>query len=81
MLAEERISNSDELEFAVFCIESIAEKLGKNATDIYNALTEKSNILNSYIVPEYEALHTQSREYIVNDILEVMKERGHHFPL
>ncbi len=76
MLAEERISNSDELEFAVFCIESIAEKLGKNATDIYNALTEKSNILNSYIVPEYEALHTQSREYIVNDILEVMKERG-----
>ena len=76
MLAEERISNSDELEFAVFCIESIAEKLEKNATDIYNALTEKSNILNSYIVPEYEALHTQSREYIVNDILEVMKERG-----
>ena len=76
MLAEERISNSDELEFAVFCIESIAEKLGKNATDIYNALTEKSNILNSYIVPEYEVLHTQSKDYVVNDILEVMKERG-----
>jgi len=27
-------------------------------------------------VPEYEALHTQSREYIINDLLDVMEERG-----
>lgn len=40
------------------------------------ALAEKSNILNDYIVPEYEMLHTQGKEYIVNDIIEVMKERG-----
>ena len=32
--------------------------------------------LNGYIVPEYEVLHTQSREYIVDDLLDVMKERG-----
>ena len=38
--------------------------------------TEKSDILHGYIVPEYEVLHTQSREYIVNDLLDVMKERG-----
>ena len=38
--------------------------------------TEKSDILNGYIVPEYEVLHTQSREYIVDDLLTVMKERG-----
>ena len=37
---------------------------------------EKSDILNGYIVPEYEILHTQSREYIVDDLLDVMKERG-----
>ncbi len=28
------------------------------------------------MMPEYEILHTQSREYIVNDLLDVMKERG-----
>ena len=39
-------------------------------------MTEKSDILNSYIVPEYGVLHTQSKEYIVQDILDVMKERG-----
>ena len=29
-----------------------------------------------YIIPEYEILHTQSKDYIVDDIIEVMKERG-----
>ena len=42
----------------------------------YAALTEKSDILHSYIVPEYDILHTQSRDYIVDDILQVMRERG-----
>lgn len=76
MMPGEKIKNSNELEFAVFCIENVAAKLNVNAERIYQALTEKSDILNSYIVPEYEILHTQSREYIVNDLLDVMKERG-----
>lgn len=70
------IKNSRELEFAVFCIESVAAKLGVNAEWVYQVFTEKSDILNSYIVPEYEILHTQSQEYIVDDVLDVMKERG-----
>ena len=76
MRAGEKIKNSNELGFAVFCIENVAAKLNVNAERVYQAFTEKSDILNSYIVPEYEILHTQSREYIVNDLLEVMKERG-----
>ena len=71
-----KIKNEDELEFVVFCIENIAIKLGKNAEEVYQALTEKSNILNDYIVPEYEMLHTQSKEYIDNDIVSLMEERG-----
>lgn len=76
MMAGEKIRNSNELEFAVFCIENVAAKLNVNAERVYQAFTEKSDILNGYIVPEYEILHTQSREYIVNDLLDVMKERG-----
>lgn len=76
MLSEEKNKNMQELEFAIFCIENIAEKLKKRADQIYAALAEKSNILNDYIVPEYEMLHTQGKEYIVNDIIGVMKERG-----
>ena len=57
-------------------IENVAAKLGVDAERVYQALTERSDILNGYIVPEYEVLHTQSREYIVDDLLDVMKERG-----
>lgn len=75
-MTDEKIKNFNELEFAVFCIENVAAKLGVNAERIYQVFTEESNILNGYIVPEYEVLHTQSREYIIADLLDVMKERG-----
>lgn len=70
------IKNSDELEFVIFCIESIAAETGRSTEDVYAMLAEKSDIIGSYIVPEYATLHTQSREYIVDDIIEVMRERG-----
>ena len=72
----EKIKNSRELEFAVFCIENVAAKLGVGAERVYRAFTEKGDILHGYIVPEYEILHTQSREYIVEELLDVMNERG-----
>ena len=69
------IRNTRELEFAVFCVESVAARLGVSGQQVYRAFTERSDILNGYIVPEYEMLHTQSKDYIVNDILELMRER------
>lgn len=76
MMNNKKIRNSNELDFAIFCIENIAAKLGVDAIDVYKALTKQSDILYHYIIPEYEVLHTQSKEYIIDDILDVMKERG-----
>lgn len=76
MMNNKKIKNSNELEFAVFCIENVAAKLGVDATDVYQALIKQSDILYQYIIPEYEVLHTQSKDYIVEEILNVMKERG-----
>ena len=77
MLANDKkpITTERELEFAVFCIENVATVLNKPSSAVYNALTQKSDILSQYIVPSYDVLHTQGKEYIVNDILEVMAER------
>ncbi len=72
---EEKITTSQELEFVIFCIENIASKLNKDSKTIYQALN-KSDIINGYIVPEYGILHTQSKEYILQDIIDVMAERG-----
>ena len=51
MMTDVKIKNSSELEFAVFCIENVAAKLGVDAERVYQAFTEQSDILNSYIVP------------------------------
>lgn len=70
------IQNEKELEFAIFCVENIAIRLSAAPESVYDALTVKSDILNSYIIPCYDVLHTQSKDYIVEDILEFMKEKG-----
>ena len=64
------------LEYVLFCIEGVAKKLGKDGREVYQILTEDSDILNSYIVPSYDVLHTQGKDYIIEDILDVMKKRG-----
>jgi len=71
----EPIQNVKELEFTIFCVENIAIKFGVGAERVYDALTE-SGLLNSYIVPGYETLHTQDKGYIIDDILSVMSEKG-----
>ena len=68
------IINYDKLEFAIFCIENIAVKLNISGQDVYEMLTIETNILNDYIVPSYDVLHTQDKNYIVDDIIRAMKE-------
>ncbi len=75
-LKNEPIHDKRELEFAVFCIENIALALDVSPEKVYIALSENSDILNGYIVPCYDALHTQGKEYIVEDILALMEKRG-----
>ena len=65
-----------QVEFSVFCIENVAANLGLSGDETYQLLTGDHNILDEYIIPNYEILHTQSKEYIVNDIIDYMKECG-----
>ena len=46
-----QIKNSGELEFAIFCIENVAVRLRVGAERVYQAFTEKADILHGYIVP------------------------------
>jgi hypothetical protein len=62
--------------FAVFCIEALADELGTTGGKIYKMLTENSDILDGYIVPCYDALHTQGKDYIVHELKELMQRRG-----
>jgi len=67
--------NADELSFTVFCIENVAERLKLSGGEVYKLLAEDSDILDGYVIPSYDVLHTQDKEYIVNDIVEYMREK------
>nr|WP_315102526.1 DUF3791 domain-containing protein [uncultured Catonella sp.] len=65
----------NEIEFAIFCIENVAAKLNKDAVVTYDML-KTTGILDEYILPCYDVLHTQGKDYIINDIIELMKRKG-----
>lgn len=64
------------LDFAVFCIENLAQYLSLNGADVYLLFSEKSKILDDYVIAHYDVLHTQGKEYIVNDLMEYMQKEG-----
>lgn len=65
----------NQLDFAVYCIGLLASKLGMNQTAVYDLL-KRSDILDGYIIKAYEPLHTFGSEYIANDLISYMKEKG-----
>ena len=65
------------LGFTVFLIHSLADDWGRSCSRVYQVLNE-SGILDDYIVPFYDVLHTQGQQYLVEDITSFAKERGVH---
>ena len=68
--------NEKTLAFSIFCIEGLTELLDMNAKEVYRMLKVDTDILDGYIIPCYEILHSQSKKYILDDLVEVLKERG-----
>lgn len=69
-------ANEKQVEFAVFCVENLATDLNMDPTDVYDLLTEETDVLSSYIMPCYDALHSQDKQYIIDDIKQVMRKKG-----
>ena len=63
------------LRFTIFCVNNVADHLNKSAKDVYH-LMQDADIINGYIVPCYEVLHTFSKEYIVEDLVSFMQKKG-----
>ena len=63
------------LNFTIFCVNNVAAYLNRNAREIYHLMLD-ANIINDYIVPCYDVLHTFSKEYIVEDLVSFMRKKG-----
>lgn len=67
--------SSNILEFVTFAIGSVAERLQKSPAEIYR-LFKQTNLIAGYLIPAYDILHTFGRQYLVDDLLDFMKEKG-----
>ena len=70
-----KITNEDILEFATFCIGCLSRILKLPEEEVYNRLKD-SGILHGYIVECYDVLHTFGPVYLMNDLIDFMKEKG-----
>lgn len=64
-----------ELSFSIFMLYSLAEKWNKTPAAVYHILNS-TGILDDYIIAGYDVLHTQGKEYLVEDVTEFAREKG-----
>ena len=63
------------LEFVTYCIGKLAVMLNLSQQEVYRRL-KTFGILDEYIVPSYDVLHTFGSRYLMEDLTEYMKEKG-----
>ena len=63
------------LKFVIFCIDNVARFIGFTPRDTYHRMQD-ADIIDGYIVPCYDILHTFSKEYIVEELVAIMHKRG-----
>lgn len=61
------------IDFITYCIGNLSRLLNMSAVEFYRRL-KQSGILNGYIIPNYDVLHTFSKEYLMEDLIEYMRE-------
>ena len=67
--------NFNNVDFVTYCIGNLSRRLGLSAGEVYRRL-KKSGILTEYIVPSYDVLHTFGKEYLMEYLIDYMREKG-----
>ena len=57
--------------FVSACIESAARARGCSASEMYRRM-KRIRLIEDYIWEFYDVLHTQSREYVTEDVLKTL---------
>ena len=58
--------------FTASCVESVASALQQPAEEIYRRMA-RVNLIDEYIIPCYEVLHSESRENVTKDIIYTLE--------
>ena len=58
--------------FVATCIETTARRLGVDYSEVYKRM-EKVGMIENYILPNYEPLHSESREVLAERLIECLQ--------
>lgn len=67
--------SEEQLYFLIYCITALSLNWGKTPDEVYKIISD-NNVIDNYIIKYYDELHTQSEDYIVNEISELLKHEG-----
>lgn len=59
--------------FVATCIEGTSNKLGVSYKEIFDRMMQ-TGMIDEYIYPCYEPLHTESRENVIEDMIGCLKD-------
>ncbi len=59
------------LAFAASCIEGTARRLNTSYKEVYDRM-KRVGMIEQYIIPCYDTLHTLSREHVIDDMVECL---------
>ena len=60
------------MSFVASCIEDAAEKLGLDYAEVYERM-KAVGMIENYIIPHYDVLHTESRANVTTGIIDTLK--------
>lgn len=65
----------NQIDYITCVIGALALKTGQSCSLIYKKLNS-IGLIKDYLVAAYDVLHTFSLEYVVEDVIELMKKKG-----
>lgn len=66
-----RTPESDRIQFAVIAIEKAAKKMQISTAELTSRL-QKQGLIEGRLMKFYDTLHTQSADYVADDIIETL---------
>lgn len=67
--------DKDEIFFVVWLLDKVADAWGKGTPETYRLLQSR-DIVNGYVFPSYDVLHTMGAEALVDDVTQLARARG-----
>ena len=58
--------------FVASCIEDVADTLGGDYFEVYRRM-DAVNMIDAYIIPNYEVLHSESRKNVTEGLIDTLK--------